>query len=95
MHPIPEQIIRLILYNCAFKCIYLLSHLKPVLRYLTMLVSHSTGRENTNSFAIQSFAHEMLPNKYCHVKYKWIGFSKLVTLLYYLPVKIEVLGSHN
>lgn len=85
----------MILYNCAFKYIYLFSHLKSVLGYLTTLVSHSTRRENTNSSAIQSFAHEMIPNKYCHVKHKWIGFSKLVTLLYYLPVKIEALGSHN
>lgn len=70
-------------------------HLKSVLSYLTSLVSHFISRENINSSAIKSFAHEVYPNKHCHVKYKWIGFRRLVKLLYYLPVKIEVLGSHN
>ena len=58
--------------------------------YLISLVSHFTEEENINSSTIQSLAHEMFTNKHCHVKYKWIGFRRLVKLIYYLPVKIEV-----
>lgn len=53
------------------------------------LVAHFTGEKNTNSSAIQSFAHEIFPNTHCHVKYKWIGFRRLVKRLYYLPVKMR------
>ena len=71
------------IYICSF-------YWKYVFGYLISLVSHFTGEKNINSSTIQSLAHEMFPNKHCHVKYKWIGFRRLVKLLYYLPVKIEV-----